>query len=214
MSCKYSDPSRWQSPEFFNLSGQAKYLYCFLYDNCDLAGFIPVNDGLWNVLTGIPKENITSILDELGDLVDVDNGIAWLKNHLDENRNLPLNRKNNAHKSIIKIFEKRKDHTSSWKFFQSLPIQDITSTSTLHYTTEDLARTSEGPKYTKKKYLMSKSGKHIAYCSKCQTKLFFDNTRQYYHPSECCGADLIKTDVELLKFKGDLQEVDSKQVQS
>ena len=66
MSCKYVDPVRWQTPDFFELPSSSKLLFCYLYDNCDLAGFIPVNKPLWSVYTGIPKDELDKVIDKNG----------------------------------------------------------------------------------------------------------------------------------------------------
>ena len=131
MSCKYVDPVRWQTPGFFELPSSSKLLFCYLYDNCDLAGFIPVNKPLWSFNTGILQDELNTAMDTLSEFVIVENGIAWLSNHLVDNRNFPLNKRNKAHKAIINLFERNSNHVSSFKYYSSLTIQDTTR----HYKT-------------------------------------------------------------------------------
>ena len=126
MSCKYVDPVRWQTPDFFELPSSSKLLFCYFYDNCDLAGFIPVNKPLWSVYTGIPKDELDKVIDTLSEFVIVEDGIAWLCNHLVDNRNFPLNERNKAHRSIINLFERNSNHISSFKYYSSLTLQDTT----------------------------------------------------------------------------------------
>ena len=126
MSCKYVDPVRWQTPGFFELPSSSKLLFCYLYDNCDLAGFIPVNKPLWSFNTGILQDELNTAMDTLSEFVIVENGIAWLSNHLVDNRNFPLNKRNKAHKAIINLFERNSNHVSSFQYYSSLTIQDTT----------------------------------------------------------------------------------------
>ena len=143
MSCKYVDPVRWQTPGFFELPSSPKLLFCYLYDNCDLAGFIPVNKPLWSFNTGILQDELNTAMDTLSEFVIVENGIAWLSNHLVDNRNFPLNKRNKAHKAIINLFERNSNHVSSFQYYSSLTIQDTTrqyKDNTIHYNTgEDLS---------------------------------------------------------------------------
>ena len=143
MSCKYVDPVRWQTPGFFELPSSSKLLFCYLYDNCDLAGFIPVNKPLWSFNTGILKDELDTAMDTLSEFVIVEDGIAWLSNHLVDNRNFPLNKRNKAHKAIINLFERNSNHVSSFQYYSSLTIQDTTrqyKDKTIHYNTgEDLS---------------------------------------------------------------------------
>ena len=61
----------------------SKLLFCYLYDNCDLAGFIPVNKPLWSVYTGISKDELDSLKDNSSQLVlkyfseKLSNQIIW-----------------------------------------------------------------------------------------------------------------------------------------
>ena len=143
MSCKYVDPVRWQTPDFFELPSSSKLLFCYLYDNCDRAGFIPVNKPLWSFNTGILQDELNTAMDTLSEFVIVENGIAWLSNHLVDNRNFPLNKRNKAHKAIINLFERNSNHVSSFQYYSSLTIQDTTrqyKDNTIHYNTgEDLS---------------------------------------------------------------------------
>lgn len=150
MSCKYVDPVRWQQPLFSNLSPRSKLLLCYLYDNCDLAGFLPNNKKQISFFLGIPVEEINSLFLEIENLAIIDGDIIWLKNHLVENRNFPLNAKNKAHQSIIRSFERNKIHTEAYSYFTSLSIPDTTlqdKDTTLHYRapSKDHPRTIQGP---------------------------------------------------------------------
>jgi len=152
MSCKYIDPLRWQQPDFNKLTPNAKLLICYLYDNCDLAGFIPKNLNLFSFFLGISIKDIELSIKEIKNLIAINNDIVWLKNHLIENRNFPLNPKNQAHKSIINSFERNKFHTEAYKFFSSLRLHDNTlpdKDKTLHYNTEDLRTPLKGPSNNK-----------------------------------------------------------------
>jgi len=212
-SHRWINPARWEDPYFTQRSLKAKYLYLFLYDRSNNAGFIAINYALWSVYTGIAKNDISSLMDELEEVVIVENGYAWLKNHLFLNRNYPLNPENNAHKSIFRMFEERSDHSKAWKFYNSHIPQDISSQDKTRQETLQEQDTT-GPLIRESELVTDKHDNFVAFCSDCENELSFSESQDLLFPSYCCSARLIRTASEIQAFMNDLQEVDSKQVQS
>lgn len=103
MAKRFTDTEKWKDPWFRKLSAEAKVLFNYFCDDCDLAGFLQQDDDAFCFLTGIPKEKIEGLYQELSKSVAVKDGWIWVKNFLRHQKNLPLNPQNNAHKHIIGI---------------------------------------------------------------------------------------------------------------
>ena len=132
MSSVFSAAEKWDEPWYGILSIEAKVLYDYLYDTADNAGFKPQNFHIWSAYTGLTESEIESTLDELKEVVIIENGLAWLKDHLKFNRNVNINVQNNAMAKIRKTYVANKNHKSAFSYYSTL------LDSTLLYSTEPL----------------------------------------------------------------------------
>ena len=132
MSSVFSAAEKWDEPWYGILSIQAKVLYDYLYDTADIAGFKPQNFPIWSAYTGLTESEIEKALDELKEVVIIENGLAWLKDHLKFNRNVNINVQNNAMAKIRKTYVANKNHKSAFSYYSTL------LDSTLPYSTEPL----------------------------------------------------------------------------
>jgi hypothetical protein len=84
----------------------AKLLFIYLCDNCDIAGFIELNQKRWASDMGTDIRTIEGARQGLGRGLIYSNtkDCIYIKNFLKHQKNLPLNEKNNAHLGIIKRF--------------------------------------------------------------------------------------------------------------
>jgi hypothetical protein len=102
MAKRFTDTEKWADPWFSELSLSAKVLFCFLCDQCDMAGFYERNDRHVSFYTGIHIESIKDAFKELEKSVLLRDRWVFVKNFLRHQKNLPLNPNNNAHKAAIK----------------------------------------------------------------------------------------------------------------
>jgi hypothetical protein len=85
-----------------------KLLFIYLYENCDIAGFIELNIKRWNTDLGLNKKLIEGALKGLqrGLIYSNLNDCVYIRTFLKHQKNLPLNpEKNMAHRGIIKRFD-------------------------------------------------------------------------------------------------------------
>ena len=120
MSSVFSAAEKWDEPWYGILSIEAKVLYDYLYDTADNAGFKPQNFHIWSAYTGLTESEIESTLDELKEVVIIENGLAWLKDHLKFNRNVNINVQNNAMAKIRKTYKANKKHKSAFSYYSTL----------------------------------------------------------------------------------------------
>ena len=120
MSSVFSAAEKWDEPWYGILSIEAKVLYDYLYDTADNAGFKPQNFHIWSAYTGLTESEIESTLDELKEVVIIENGLAWLKDHLKFNRNVNINVQNNAMAKIRKTYEANKEHKAGFSYYSTL----------------------------------------------------------------------------------------------
>lgn len=119
MSFKFTNPDKWNDSWFANLKPEEKLLFIYLYENCDIAGFIEINFKRWSVDIGYTEDRIKGACKGLdrGLIYSTENDCIYIKNYLKHQKNYPLNiEKNPAHRGIYKRFE-----LYSYKF----NIQDI-----------------------------------------------------------------------------------------
>ena len=108
MAFRYTNTDKWSDHWFSKLRPIEKLLFNYLCDNCDIAGFIELNQKRWasDILTEI--KIIEGALKGLqrGLIYSDTNDCIFIRNYLKHQKNLPLNtEKNPAHKGIIKRFE-------------------------------------------------------------------------------------------------------------
>ena len=107
MAYRFTNTDKWGDKWFFELKPNEKLLFMYLYENCDIAGFIEVNFKKWSNDMNI---NNTSTVKAAckgiarGLIYSRSNDIIYIKKFLIHQKNYPLNEKNKAHLGIIKRF--------------------------------------------------------------------------------------------------------------
>lgn len=106
MAYRFTDTGKWRDKWFIGLGPEAKLLFNYLCDCCDIAGFIEFIPNIWSVETGLTIAKINSCLTELqkGVVISKDLDVIFVKNFLRHQKNYPFNEKNNAHNGIIARF--------------------------------------------------------------------------------------------------------------
>lgn len=108
MAYRFTDTNKWHDSWFVGLTPDAKLLFNFLCDNCDIAGFIEIIPTSWIATTGLTKPRIEGALKGLqrGLIFSLTGDCVFIRNFLKHQKNLPLNpEKNMAHRGIVRRFE-------------------------------------------------------------------------------------------------------------
>ncbi len=110
MPYRFTDTDKWGDGWFVDLKPTEKLLFMYLCDNCDIAGFIEINTKKWATDTGYTIPQIKGALKGLrrGLIYSDTNDCVYIRNFLKHQKNLPINERNQAHKGIIKRFNKYK----------------------------------------------------------------------------------------------------------
>jgi len=108
MSKRYTHGEKWDNKWYRKLSPDAKLIYNFFCDRCDWAGFYDVDMDDMEHKIGMGSYDISEGFEELSvnDLLIRKDDLIWLTRFVEDQRNLPLNADNNAHKSIINLINK------------------------------------------------------------------------------------------------------------
>jgi hypothetical protein len=108
---RFSETEKWKDDWFSLLTPIEKLVFLFLIDNCDNAGFFPLNQRINAFLIGISEDDYLGAIKGLnrGLLGAKDGGKFWIKKFLFHQKNLPLNPANNSHKQIISIINLNKE---------------------------------------------------------------------------------------------------------
>ena len=101
MAVKFTDAKKWDDVWFSQLTMEQKVMFIFLCDMCDIAGFYEVNERLVSFRTGI--KDVKATVKALSKSVIYKENHIWIKKYIKHQRNLPLNVKNGAHKSILNL---------------------------------------------------------------------------------------------------------------
>lgn len=109
MAKRLHESDKWDDKWFRPLKPNEKLVFLFLIDKCDLAGFYEVDLEDMRFRTGLPKNAIELALQGLNrGILGADNKEwIWVKNFVKQQKNLPLNPANNAHKHIIQKFKEQ-----------------------------------------------------------------------------------------------------------
>jgi hypothetical protein len=108
MAYRYTNTEKWNDSWFSNLKPNEKLLFIYLYENCDIAGFVELNIKRWSTDLGYDKKIIEGALKGLqrGLIHSILNDCIYIRTFLKHQKNLPLNpEKNMAHRGIIKRFD-------------------------------------------------------------------------------------------------------------
>ncbi len=117
MTRRFTETEKWNDVWFRKLSPEAKTLFEYLRDNCDIAGFWEIDFEVASLKTGIPlKQNEQELLDnckthykdietvvqELSKSCFRNEKYIWLKNFIFYQGNLPLGKDCNVNIAILK----------------------------------------------------------------------------------------------------------------
>lgn len=107
MAYRLSRPDKWGELWWLNLPPDAKFLWQFLSDRCNDAGFFEIHFPSLIASTGMTEAELKKALNNLKDhyVHTEDKSVLWLKGFLREQRKLPLNPANNEHKAIVSILD-------------------------------------------------------------------------------------------------------------
>ena len=121
MSKRLHESEKWDDKWFRALKPNEKLVFLFLIDRCDLAGFYEVDLSDMEFRIGLSQEEIKATFQGLdrGCLGAKNYEWIWVKNFIKQQKNLPLNPSNNAHKHII---QKLKDQISRFREVQEFRI--------------------------------------------------------------------------------------------
>ena len=120
MPIKFTDAKKWDDVWFSQLTMEQKVMFMYLCDMCNIAGFLEVNERLATLQTGV--EDVRGTIESLSKSVLYKEGYVWIKKYLKHQKNLPINIKNKAHISIIKIMGDRLDKFP--EIFEHIPVSD------------------------------------------------------------------------------------------
>ena len=111
MAYRYTNTDKWADEWFSGLKPLAKLLFMYLCDQCDIAGFIEINEKKICFDTGLDKQGMAKALKEIsGRLVKSGDGrVLYIVNFIRHQKNLPLNPNNPAHRGIIARLEENKE---------------------------------------------------------------------------------------------------------
>jgi RNA polymerase-binding transcription factor DksA len=99
---RFTLPLKWITPRFRKLTPNQKVVLYYIYEHCDLAGFMEIDLEGIAFHTQVLIDEIQLILDELSkEEVIIQNGWLFVIDFLELQSNADLNPKNNAHKNII-----------------------------------------------------------------------------------------------------------------
>ena len=116
MPRRFTVTEKWSDPWLMKRRPRAKLLFNYLCDSCDIAGFWEVNYKLAATQTGLRKICVWLALRELRRCYVRRGRWVWMRNFLKHQKNLPLNRKNPAHRGIIAILNSHPDFEKEIKY--------------------------------------------------------------------------------------------------
>lgn len=107
MAYRYTNTDKWADEWFSGLKPLAKLLFMYLCDQCDIAGFIEINEKKICFDTGLDKQGMAKAMKEIsGRLVKSGDGrFLYIANFIKHQKNLPLNPNNPSHRGIIARLE-------------------------------------------------------------------------------------------------------------
>ncbi len=124
MASRFTDTEKYKDNWFIDLRPSAKLLFYFLIDNVNGAGFWEESMRSIEFFLGLNEKQYLASKTGLskGLILSDDGSILYLKNFIRHQKNLPLNKYNNAHKSILELL---KNNVSKFQdninYFNSIP---------------------------------------------------------------------------------------------
>ena len=120
MAKRLHEADKWDDKWFRSLKPNEKLVFLFLIDKCDLAGFYEVDLEDMRFRIGLNIEEIELTFQGLnrGIIGAKNSGWVWVKNFIKQQKNLPLNILNNAHKHIVQKIKDQQSRFSEVKEFK------------------------------------------------------------------------------------------------
>ena len=108
MASRFTQTEKWDDKWFRQLSPNAKVLYWYVWDKCNIAGFweVDLEGALFH--TKIPQRGIEGAYKELARGFLANGDYVWIRKFLYHQRNLPLNENNPSHRGILKVINEFK----------------------------------------------------------------------------------------------------------
>ena len=124
---RMTDPAKWDDEWFLDLKPLEKLLWLYMCERCDIAGFYKIPKRKASFELGVSIEEYLGAYEGLmrGYLGAKNKEHIWLRNFLKYQKNLPLNKWNNAHKSILNKLYSEFENYKHYKEFTLLPIQHL-----------------------------------------------------------------------------------------
>jgi len=131
MAYRFTNTDKWNDGWFSSLKTLEKLLFIYLCDNCDIAGIIEINAKRIALDLGCNENDVKGAIEGLsrGITLSLSGDCAIINNFIKHQKNLPLNKLNNAHKGIISRFEmyKHKFNYNDIYEFLSAPKEGLKS---------------------------------------------------------------------------------------
>lgn len=108
ISKRFTETTKWEDKYFRKLSPEAKLLYWYMWDRCDIAGFWEVDLHLAAFCIGYDESRLQEAFKELSSRYILDTKVVWIKSFLKHQKNDKLNENNPAHFGIIRKIAEHK----------------------------------------------------------------------------------------------------------
>lgn len=106
---RFTHNKQWLTPRFRKLDVNHKLVYLYMIDHVDWAGFMQLDEERIAFDTGVKLEVVSDVLQKLNeDEIVMHDDIIFFIDFIEEQKNTPLNPKDNSHKPIIKSLEQNK----------------------------------------------------------------------------------------------------------
>jgi len=102
MSARFTVTEKWKDPWFRQQTPNAKCLWEYMRDNCDIAGILEWDNDAACFHTGLKQKDLEAALKGLERGYIAASGHIMLRTFLKHQRNMPLNENNPAHRGVIK----------------------------------------------------------------------------------------------------------------
>ena len=115
MTARFTETEKWRDKWFRRLPPTAKLAWLWMCDNCDIGGFLEVDEQLMAQELGVTEAQAQGAMKHLERGYVGGGEWIWLRNFLKHQKNLPLNTANAAHRGILRRFDDRKPDFPSLK---------------------------------------------------------------------------------------------------
>lgn len=107
MTIRFSETDKWRCRWFRSLLPDSKLLYLLTYDNCDVAGFMELDEEEIQFRSGLTPRRIQGAIEGLTSILETNGQFIWIPDFIIQQKNWPLNPKNNAHIGILRLLSER-----------------------------------------------------------------------------------------------------------